>query len=73
MFIETQIAIRNNPNLYRYLRENSHWYKYLNRSPYFLKEIEAEMKSRYKLTPVDKIEKFSNRLDMITSIIDVFT
>lgn len=73
MFIETQMMIRNNPNLYRYLRENSYWYKYLNRSPAFLKEVEEQMKSYYKITPVDKMEKFSNRLDMITSIIDVFT
>ncbi len=73
MFIETQIEIRSNPNLYRYLRENSHWYKYLNRSPFYLKEVEAAMKSEYKLRPEDKMEKFSDRLDMITSIIDVFS
>ena len=29
------------------------------------------MKSEYKLRPEDKMEKFSDRLDMITSIIDV--
>lgn len=73
MFIETQITIRNNPNLYRYLRENSYWYKYLNRSPSYLKEVEKEMKSHYKLTPTDKIEKISDRLDMINSIMGVFT
>lgn len=73
MFIETQIEIRSNPNLYRYLRENSYWYKYLNRSPFYLKEVEAAMKSAYKLRPEDKMEKFSDRLDMITSIIDVFS
>ncbi len=73
MFVQTQMTIRNNPNLYRYLRENSYWYKYLNRSPAFIKEMEQEMKSRYKLTPEDKMEKFSSRLDMITSIIDVLT
>ncbi len=73
MFIETQIEIRSNPNLYRYLRENSYWYKYLNRSPLYLKEVEDAMKSEYKLRPEDKMEKFSDKLDMITSIIDVFT
>jgi len=73
MFIETQIQIRNNPNLYRYLRENSYWYKYLNRSPGYLKEVEEEMKSRYKLRAEDKMEKIKDRLDMVTSIIDVLT
>lgn len=73
MFVETQMLIRNNPNLYKYLRENSYWYKYLNRSPAYLKEVEQEMKSRYKLRPEDKMEKFRDRLDMITSIINVLT
>lgn len=73
MFIETQMLIRNNPNLYRYLRENSYWYKYLNRSPAYLKEVEQEMKSRYKLRAEDKMEKIRDRLDMVTSIIDVLT
>jgi len=39
----------------------------------FIKELEKEMKSKYKLRPEDKIEKFADRLDMITSIIDVFS
>ena len=57
MDLATQFAIKNNPNLYRFLRENSYWYKYLNRSPGYLKEVEEEMKSRYKLRAEDKMEK----------------
>ncbi len=73
MLVQTQIYIHNHPNLYRYLRENSYWYKYLNRSPLFLKEVEEEMKNRYKLTTKDKMEKFSNRLDMIASVMDILS
>lgn len=63
--------IRNNPNIYRYLRENSYWYKYLNRDPLLIKQLEEEMKSKYKLTPIDKIEKISHNIEMISAFMDV--
>ena len=48
MTVETQIKIRNNPYLYRYLRDNSSWYKILNRNPEAIKDMETEMKQVYK-------------------------
>ena len=39
MLVETQIKIRNNPYLYRYLRDNSSWYKALNRDPNSIKQM----------------------------------
>ncbi len=71
MDIKTQIYIRNNPNIYRYLRENSYWYKYLNRNPNSIKDLEKEMKSRYKLTTEDRLEKINNGISMIHSFMDV--
>ena len=49
MNIETQIKIKNNHYLYRYLRDNSSWYKALNRDPNSIKQMEIEMKNAYKL------------------------
>lgn len=57
--------------LYHYLRENSYWYKSLNRDQYMLKQLETEMKKKYKLTPEDKIEKIANSINMISTFIDV--
>ena len=54
MQIDIKIAIEQNPNLKRYLKENSYWYNYLNRNPIYLKAMEEEMKKKYKLTPEDK-------------------
>ena len=71
MQVETRLKIKSNPNLYRYLRENSYWYKYLNRSPIFLKQLEEEMKERYKLRPVDKIENISNSMKLVQSFLDI--
>ena len=59
MLVETQIKIRNNPYLYRYLRDNSSWYKALNRDPNSIKQMEIEMKNAYKLNLTDKIDNLS--------------
>ena len=71
MQVATQIKIRSNPNLYRYLRENSYWYKYLNRSPNALKALEQEMKERYKLQTKDKMENVANSIKLIQSFLEI--
>ena len=71
MDIKTQIKIRNNTYLYRYLRDDSSWYKVLNRHPEAIKEMEEEMKKVYKLNPVDKIDDLSRKLEMVRTFMDV--
>ena len=71
MQVEARLKIKSNPNLYRYLRENSYWYKYLNRSPLYIKQMEEEMKEKYRLRSVDKIENISNTMKMIESFLEV--
>ena len=63
--------IKNNPLVYNYLRENSTWYKALNRDSGNLKYLEEELKKKYKLTPADKLAKFSKNMDLISTFIDV--
>ena len=71
MQVETLLKIKSNPNLYRYLRENSYWYKYLNRSPLSLREMEEEMKEKYRLRPTDRLENVSNTIKMIESFLEI--
>lgn len=71
MNIETQIKIRNNPYLYRYLRDNSSWYKNLNRDPNSIKQMETEMKSAYKLNLTDKINNINQKIEMVRTFIDI--
>lgn len=71
MRLDVQYIVKGNPNIYKYLRENSYWYKYLNRNPLMIKELEKEMKDKYKLTPKDKVEKISRNLDMISQVLEV--
>lgn len=71
MLVETQIKIRNNPYLYRYLRDNSSWYKALNRDPNSIKQMEIEMKNAYKLNLTDKIDNLSQKINMVRTFIDI--
>lgn len=71
MNVETQIKIRNNPYLYRYLRDNSSWYKALNRDPNSIKQMEVEMKNAYKLNLTDKIDNLNQKIEMVRTFIDI--
>lgn len=71
MQVVTQIKIKNDPHLYRYLRENSYWYKYLNRNPLAIKQMEEEMKQAYKLTTADKIENLSRTISLVQTFMNV--
>ncbi len=71
MNIDVQYRIKSLPNFQKYLRENSYWYKYLNRNNLYFKLFEEKMKQDYKLTPKDKLDRFTNNLDMITKFMDI--
>ena len=71
MKLDVQFKIKNNYLLQKYIRENSYWYKYLNRSQEYLKPLEEEMKKKYKLTTQDRIEKISQEINMVSTILDV--
>lgn len=64
-------TIRSNPMLNQYLKYHSYWYKELIRDPSLVKRLESEMKKEYKLTTEDKISKLSERMNMITSFLEV--
>jgi len=71
MDISTQIKIRNNPYIYRYLRENSYWYKELNRHPESIRQLEEEVKSAYKMNTSDKIDRLNQRIEMIRTFMEI--
>lgn len=71
MNVQTQIKIRNNPYLYRYLRDNSSWYKNLNRNPNSIKQLEEQMKNAYKLNLTDKIDHINHKIEMVRTFMDL--
>ncbi len=71
MDISLQYKILNDELLHKYLRENSYWYKILNRDSSKIDEMINEMKDKYKLNTSDKLQKISERLEMIESLLQV--
>lgn len=63
--------IRKNPYLYSLLREESNHYKYLLRDEFYIKQLEVLAKEKYKLRPIDKIEKLKDQINLIETIINV--
>ena len=73
MDLYTQYKIKSNPNYIKFLRENDIWYKYLNRSATFFRNFDKDMRTTYKLTSKDKLDRFSKNIDKISQIIDIFS
>lgn len=63
--------IKEDPNLYRYLKYHSNWYKILSRDPRELKNMIKEMKKEYKLTITDKIDDLSQKINLLNTFLDV--
>ena len=61
---------KDNKYLY-YLRQNSYWYKNLNRSNNYYDKFIKEMKIKYKLRAIDKVDNIIDSVDLITKIIDI--
>ena len=71
MKLDIIMNINSNPIEKQFLREHSYWYKYLNRSESFYKDFLDDMKTKYKLTTADKLNKISNDINMFRTFLDV--
>lgn len=71
MNIELKQKLDENPKYKELLRLNSHWYKILNRDHTKYEEFVKEMKIKYKLRTIDKIDKTIDTIDLITKIISI--
>lgn len=73
MINETIFKIKQNQMLYHYLKYHSYWYKRIFRDPTNVDQMINEMKEEYKLTPQDKIETICKKMNMVSSLLEVFS
>ena len=71
MQLYNQIALRENEELYNYLKINSTYFKLFNRDLIDSKAFLKEMKIKYKKRNTDKITKALDNMEMISSILDI--
>lgn len=71
MYKEVKEKLDKDPRFKKYLRENSNWYKELNRNPSSYDTFAKEMKKKYKLRTIDKVDNFVDTVDLVTKIINL--
>lgn len=62
--------LKNNKKFHNYLRQNSNYYKYLNRDPDNYEKFINDMKVKYKLRTIDKVDNLVDSVDLITKIMN---
>ena len=71
MQLDVQYRLSQDELAHTFLREHSYWYKYLNRHSTSYKDFITDMKTKYKLTPTDKINKMMDNINLEKSFLDV--
>lgn len=71
MDLDLLYRIRQDKNLYLYLKYHSYWYKILRREPLLIKEMEKEMKKEFKLTTSDKINDISRKMELFNTFLNM--
>lgn len=54
-----------------FLRENSNYYKELNRDHKYYDTFKKEMKEKYKLRVIDKVDNVVDSIDLISKFMDI--
>lgn len=67
----TIYKIRENINLYQYLKYNSYLYKDIIRGTINIKELNKKMKIDLNQTPVDKLKEMNNKIELINTFINI--
>ena len=68
---ELIIKLRDNKKYYNFLHENSNYYKYLNRDSNNYDKFINDMKDKYKLRTIDRVDNIVDSVDLITKIINI--
>ena len=69
MKYEVLEKLKKDERYLNFLRQNSNWYKQLNRDPSSYDALVREMKKKYKLRTIDKVDNFVDGVDLVTKII----
>ncbi len=70
MNIEIKNKLLKDEKYLKFLRENSNWYKILNRDKNEYDNFIKEMKIKYKLRTIDKVDNIIDSVDLVTKIIN---
>ena len=72
MRYETLNYIRSHPDLYRLLREDSSYYEQIFQDNSCVSSLNRMAKERYKTRFVDRVERLGEKINLISTLLDVF-
>ena len=70
---ETLMYIRKHKDLYRLLREESHYYERIYADNSYVYELNRIAKEKYGTRFVDQIENIGNKINILSSFLDLFS
>lgn len=70
---ETLHYIRTHKDLYRLLRDESKYYENIFKNNNSVYELNRLAKEKYKTRFVDKVESISNKINILSSFLDLFS
>ena len=73
MINKTMSRIKQDQILYNYLKYHSYWYTRILLNENSIKEMINEMKKEYKLTTEDKLKDLNNKLELVSSLLEVLS
>lgn len=71
MYLETIYKIRENKELYLYLKYNSHLYKKIIRNEISLKELDSLKRNEFKQTTMDKLNSLKDKIDLANTFLSI--
>lgn len=71
MINEAIVRIKQDRMLYNYLKYNSYWYKIIRRDSTKVKDLIYSMKKDLKMTSEDKLSQLTNKIQMVSSLLEV--
>ena len=71
MTVDIQLKINSDPRLKSFIRDYPIWYKILNRNPNSFNEFVKDMKEKYKITTVDRLNRTLDSITMLQTFLDV--
>lgn len=72
MELDLQMKLKQEKNMFQYLKENSFWVKELNRDALNYSRFVEAMKEKYRLRTTDKISDAIDNIDLISSFLGAF-
>lgn len=65
--------LKERPKLLQYIRLHPYWYRRLGRNPEEFSQLEQEAKYYYGQTPAQKMQQWTNNMQMLSMLIQMAT